>query len=374
MPSFTMSMIYLGNLPELDPADGNSSAENQAALLGQYYDSSDPAASHIVDVTADDANADGLTNSNEQANPETVTYDLGNGPVTTYYDSLFNVDVRIEFGSEHGVPDYVGLGGVVQTETGDTFLVMIDDDVGLGANDLDNFPINSITINSISAFGSQQWIDASDDQDFVPCFAAQTRLETKRGWVRVADLRAGDLVVTVDNGLQPIVWIGSRRLTGQQLQQDRDLRPVHIAPGALGEGQPSRDLFLSPQHRILVKSRIAQRMFGVDEVLLPCVQAVGLPGIRRYRPKLGIHYFHVLCEDHQLVSAEGAICETLYLGPQGVGSLSPEAQQEVKTLLPQLLDNDGNLPQTVRPFVDKPHQRKRLVERHAYNHKTLCDA
>ncbi len=373
MPIHTMSMIYLGNLPDLDPTDGNGAAENQALLMGSYYDSSDPAASHIVDVTVNDSNSSGTTQSNDAGgNPEVVTYDLGGGLVSTHYDSLLNVDVRIEFGSATGAPDYTGLGGVVQTETGDTFLVMIDDDVGLGANNLDDFPINSITINSVSAFGADQWIDASDDEQFVPCFTAHTMIRTARGELPASALRPDDLVETLDNGMQPVVWLGRRRLGWSELQRNQKLWPVHIAPNALGDGYPKQDLFLSPQHRILIKSRIAERMFGRDEVLIPCIQAVGLPGISRYYPPFGVQYYHFLCEDHQLVWADGAACETLYLGPQGLRSLTPDARSEVTLLMPDFarLDTGVRRP-AVRHIVRDVHRWNRFLERHQMNHKGL---
>lgn len=210
MAQFVLNVIHLGNIEELDTTDGNSVAENQDALLGTYYDASDAAANHIIDVTASDANSDNLINSNDTSTPDTITYDLGSGTVTTQNDALFNVNVTVTFPAGSGQPPYTGLGGIMQTETGDLFFVMIDDGEGYGSNPYDDFPIESIQINSISAFGDQSMGRVSDDQTFVPCFTAGTRLETARGLLQVERLRIGDRVQTLDNGLQPVTWVGHR--------------------------------------------------------------------------------------------------------------------------------------------------------------------
>lgn len=46
----------MGNVADLDPMDGNGSAENQGLLIGTYFNGSDHAADHIVDIVAQDAN------------------------------------------------------------------------------------------------------------------------------------------------------------------------------------------------------------------------------------------------------------------------------------------------------------------------------
>ena len=42
----------------------------------------------------------------------------------------------------------------------------------------------------------------------VPCFTRDVFIETKNGLVKVQDLKAGDLVKTLDHDLQPIRWVG----------------------------------------------------------------------------------------------------------------------------------------------------------------------
>ena len=49
--------------------------------------------------------------------------------------------------------------------------------------------------------------------------------------------------------------------------------------GALGNGLPRRDLLVSRQHRMLVRSSIAGRMFGDKEVLVAAHHLTALPGV-----------------------------------------------------------------------------------------------
>ncbi|MBT8153770.1 Hint domain-containing protein [Epibacterium ulvae] len=206
-----------------------------------------------------------------------------------------------------------------------------------------------------------------------PCFVAGTLIDTPRGATAVEALRIGDLVETIDQGAQPIRWIGSRLLTRKQLDQSPKLRPVLIPTGALGTGCPARDLYLSPQHRVLVKSKIAQRMFGTDEVLVAAIKLVGHAGIQQIRPQSSICYTHVLLDQHHLLQANGTVSETLLLGQEALRALSEDADHCLA-----LLAASGPVPAAQQRATDAarliPEQGKRiktLLRRHQANGKPL---
>jgi hypothetical protein len=52
----------------------------------------------------------------------------------------------------------------------------------------------------------------------------------------------------------------------------------------LGPGVPARPLHVSPQHRILLRNRVAQRMFGAAEVLVAAKALLDLPGVTQLLP------------------------------------------------------------------------------------------
>ncbi len=209
-----------------------------------------------------------------------------------------------------------------------------------------------------------------------PCFVAGTLIETPQGATAVEGLRIGDLVETIDQGPQPIRWIGSRLLTLKQLDTSPKLRPVFIPAGALGQGCPTRDLQLSPQHRVLVKSKIAQRMFGMDEVLVAAIKLVGHAGIQQIRPNHPVCYSHILLDQHHLLRANGTVSETLLLGPEALRSLSEEDADHCLALLAET----GPVPipqqsatKAARLILKQGKRIKTLLRRHQANRKPLQD-
>ncbi|MDP2738649.1 MAG: Hint domain-containing protein, partial [Pseudorhodobacter sp.] len=82
--------------------------------------------------------------------------------------------------------------------------------------------------------------DHDDDHDDppLPCFTAGTLIATDVGEQPVESLAVGDLVWTLDAGLQPIRWIAQRLVTLADQRRDARLCPVVFEPGALGPGMP----------------------------------------------------------------------------------------------------------------------------------------
>ena len=205
----------------------------------------------------------------------------------------------------------------------------------------------------------------------VTCFARGTRIETPRGPVAVEDLRAGDLVLTRDRGAQPLRWVGSSRVDGGTLASTPRLRPIRIRAGALRQHAPAQDLLVSPQHRILVRSKIAQRMFGAAEVLVAAKQLVLLDGIDVAEDLAEIEYFHLLFDRHEVVISNGAETESLYTGPQALRSVGPAARQEILDLFPQLLD-EAFVVEAARPLSSGRMGRK-LAMRQAQQGRALLN-
>ncbi|WP_199258886.1 Hint domain-containing protein [Paracoccus binzhouensis] len=203
-----------------------------------------------------------------------------------------------------------------------------------------------------------------------PCFTPGTLIATADGARPVETLRLGDAILTRDHGCRPLRWIGGARLTGRQLDLQPNLRPILIGRGALGPGLPARDLLVSPQHRVLIRSVIAQRMFGAEEVLVAAKHLTALPGVTVLAPAGGIHYLHLLFDRHELLLSDGLWTESLLTGPQALAGLSAAARREIFALFPNLA---GESAASARPLT-RGREARRLLQRHLKNARPFLPA
>jgi len=139
----------------------------------------------------------------------------------------------------------------------------------------------------------------------VPCFVRGTCIDTPDGPRAVESLRAGDLVLTLDAGPQRIAWIGSEIADGRGNDA-----PVLIRAGALGN---TADLYVSPQHRMLICDPMSELHSAEPEVLVAAVHLVNGTTILR-APCEEVEYFHILLDQHQIIFAEGAASESFFAG------------------------------------------------------------
>ena len=213
--------------------------------------------------------------------------------------------------------------------------------------------------------------DATGDFIDVVCFSSGTLIETLQGTVRVEDLKVTDQVLTYDHGYKPIRWIGSCSLSTTQLEAQARLKPILIRADALGAGYPKQDLVVSPQHRILVSSVIAMRMFDCKDVLIPANKLLSLDGIEvMHDTPDGVVYYHFLFDAHEIVWSNGAPTESLFMGSEALNTVSAEARREIEDLFPECCDphfkalSARYIPQTGKLM-------RKLATRHQANQKPL---
>ncbi len=144
------------------------------------------------------------------------------------------------------------------------------------------------------------------------CFTPGTHLATPDGPRLIETLRPGDLVSTRDNGPQPILWCGHRRMSGARLYALPQLRPIRIRSDAFGIGQPDRALIVSPRHRMLVRGRAAEALFGTDEVLVAAEDLLDDRSVLIDHQMREVTYVHVMLEHHQIVWANGLLTESFH--------------------------------------------------------------
>jgi hypothetical protein len=129
------------------------------------------------------------------------------------------------------------------------------------------------------------------------CFVKGTLIQTSIGSVPVERLKEGDVVVTCGGEHVPVRWLGWRHLD-LRAQQHRRALPIRIRAGALAHGVPYADLFVSPEHALLLNG-----------VLIPAIKLLnGKTIVQDARDS--VTYFHVECHKHVVLVANGAAAES----------------------------------------------------------------
>lgn len=365
-----VNMFYMGNYQDVDPNESDQNAENAKNLAGISVSNTDHL--QLVSIQPQDIhNGNNTSNSDDDprsgdSGDDRVTYDdpsTGNEVITITDSTMsFMADILLGDGSTIQVKVLV-----VQMTNGDVFVTDFENN-----GSLDNLNIQSITLKTVETSLFAGWFDnQSVDGSRVVCFTSGTLIDTDRGAVHVEDLRAGDMVRTMDSGFQAVRWVGSRQIAASELAANPNLCPIRVRAGALGGGLPERDLLVSPQHRILLRSKIALRMFDSDEVLSAAKHLAVLEGIEIASDVRDVIYVHFLCDRHEIVFAEGTPTESLYTGAQALKSVSAAARAEILALFPELHDRaPDQRPLPARPLL-RGREARQLAIRHARNTKPL---
>ncbi|KOX43013.1 hypothetical protein ADL19_28665 [Streptomyces purpurogeneiscleroticus] len=132
-----------------------------------------------------------------------------------------------------------------------------------------------------------------------PCYCTGTQILTDRGEVAVEALQIGDRVVTATGAARPIRWIGTRSFIGRFANTNPAVLPVCVKAGAIADGVPTRDLWVSPDHALYI-----------DDVLIPAESLVNGASIVKADWVESITYWHVELDSHDVLLADGAPAES----------------------------------------------------------------
>ncbi len=222
-----------------------------------------------------------------------------------------------------------------------------------------------------STSGTIQFLDGSGNvtgsMDFfeiekiIPCFTPGSMIATPKGEVPVETLKAGDRVITRDNGIQEIAWVGRKDLGFKEIAANEHLRPVLIRAGALGNGLPERDMMVSPNHRMLVANDRTALYFDEREVLAAAKHLVDSSRIMTVEP-MGVSYIHFMFEHHEVVLSDGAWTESFQPGDYSLKGVGNAQRQEIFELFPELESRAGLEDYTAARRILKKHEAQMLMK------------
>ena len=239
---------------------------------------------------------------------DVLANDINNGPGTLTITQINGVDVSA--------------GSIVTLPTGQTVRLNADGTFTVtGDGDVENFNFTYTVDNGTNT--DVGFVNATG----VPCFVAGTMIATPEGERAAETLLPGDLVLTQDDGAQPLRWIGTREVAAEG-----DFAPIHIRANTFGS---HRDLLVSPLHRVLIRDNLAELLFGEAEVLVAARDLVNDRSVRR-KPGGEVTYVHLLFDKHQVVFSEGLETESYLPGPQTAKSFDSAVVDEICSLFPEL--------------------------------------
>mmetsp|Transcript_18046 Transcript_18046/g.27776 ORF Transcript_18046/g.27776 Transcript_18046/m.27776 type:complete len:622 (-) Transcript_18046:1294-3159(-) len=202
----------------------------------------------------------------------------------------------------------------------------------------------------------------SEIEQIIICFTPGTRIATQKGEVAVERLQPGDKVFTRDNGIQALRWVGRRDLTPDEMRAHPEFQPVLIRKGALGNDLPQRDMLVSPQHRMLLTSDLAEVMFDEREVLVAAKHLTGLDGVDQVQTG-AVSYLHLMFDQHEVVLADGAWSESFQPGDHSLKGIGVDQRSEVLSLFPELETLAGLDSYGAARLSLKKHEAQILVDR-----------
>lgn len=189
--------------------------------------------------------------------------------------------------------------------------------------------------------------DISFDEYIPECFTRGTMIETARGEIAIEELKAGDMVRTADHGLQEIRWIGSRSVKAKGRKA-----PILFRKGTIGN---TRDLMLSPAHRVVLQGWQSEVLFGNGELLASAQSLVNDATICRDETSDSVEYFHILFDQHEIIFSDGAATESFHPGDASVGNMAQESRAEIFRLFPELEHDLSGYGPSARETL-RPHE------------------
>lgn len=177
-------------------------------------------------------------------------------------------------------------------------------------------------------------------EKLIVCFTPGSLIGTARGEVPVENLREGDRVITRDNGVQEIRWVGHRQVTRRELMTKPEWQPVLVRKGSLGKGLPERDMLLSPNHRLLIANDQSALYFEDREVLAAAKHLINGNGITQVQAS-AVTYIHFMFDHHEVVLSDGTWTESFQPGDYSLNGIEDTQREEIFAMFPELKERDG---------------------------------
>jgi len=146
-------------------------------------------------------------------------------------------------------------------------------------------------------------IDSGTGIILAVCYLAGVQIETPEGSVAVEQIRVGDRITAIVDGTpqsREVIWTGSGHCRiDRTLPDDLAGYPVCIRKDALGADMPTRDLYVTAEHGLLL-----------DGHFIPARMLVNGHSIFYDKSREEYAFYHFETKEHSVVAADGVLSES----------------------------------------------------------------
>ena len=186
---------------------------------------------------------------------------------------------------------------------------------------------------------------------------AGANLRTPCGPRRIEFLRVGDLVVTRDNGLQPVRMVWTKTFSATEIAADPSLAPIVLKTRAVGPMMPQRDLSVAPGHRLLIPGWRLEDEADNEACLVPARDISDLnDNIFVDRAPDEVVFYNVVFDEPQVISANGLPVESFMPTQEAMKSAPKAVRDDLKKVFPDIGPK----------FTDYPAPRYKMRDRVSY--------
>ena len=175
-----------------------------------------------------------------------------------------------------------------------------------------HIPFASAFDDILSFTDPTQWTfqNTGDNADVVNCFLTGTRIAMPDGERVVEELQIGDLIQTLAGDVIAVKWVGRQtfRNTIINLPLCSDRAPVCVSKGALGNGLPKGDLYVTADHGLMIEDLLVNAGAFVNGTTIRRMGIADMPA--------EFTVFHIETSGHEVILANGAPTESFidYIG------------------------------------------------------------
>jgi hypothetical protein len=142
-----------------------------------------------------------------------------------------------------------------------------------------------------------------------------TLVATSTGWRKIETIQPGEMVLTFDNGMQPVTHIHSLSIPHNALPPHKAFTMV-VPQDVLGN---RRQIELLPLQEIIIESDFAEEKYGDPFALIQALMLDGFDGIRRVPLRGDLRIYMPTFEQEQLIHT----CGTALLTARAESDFSP---------------------------------------------------